>query len=106
MEPKSLLRFCTVVPHELSALRKQRLELELLTRLSTHENLRCPANQLGFAPHGVKIRDTREPSLARIDCAWRECCAAKRRPADLPGAEDYADAVHQTTRRAGRDNGA
>ena len=37
-----------------SRLRQQRLELELLTRLPLHEDLRCPTNQPGFAAHGEK----------------------------------------------------
>jgi hypothetical protein len=55
--PKSLTRdtapkdffFRCVVPHEVSAFCEKRLELCLLPWLPDHEDLRCPANQMGFA---------------------------------------------------------
>jgi hypothetical protein len=43
------------VPHKVRTLRKQRLKLELLTRLLLHEDLCCPANQPGFAPNGERF---------------------------------------------------
>jgi len=60
--PKNLFRFGEIAPHKVRSLRKQRLELELLTRLPLHEYLRCPANQPGFAPHGARV----------MTCASRE----------------------------------
>jgi hypothetical protein len=67
--PQHLLCVRTIVPHKPSAFRKQRLELEMLTGLTAHGNLRCPANQLGFAIHGATIHDTREPLLTQS--RWR-----------------------------------
>ena len=91
LAPKSLLRFCRLMPHDLSTLRKQRLEPELLTRLCAHNDLRRPAHQLGFATHGATIHDTREPAITGTGGAWRESCAAQRRPADVLGASIHAD---------------
>jgi hypothetical protein len=62
----------------------------MLTGLIVHDDLQGPANQLGFAIRWRRRRDTREPLITRTVGAWRDLCAAKRRPADLPGSGTLA----------------
>jgi hypothetical protein len=76
LAPLELFRFCQIVPHEVSTLRKQRLEFEVMTRLSAHDDLQCPVHQLGFATHGATIHDARRAAIARTVGARREFCAA------------------------------
>jgi len=59
--------------------------------LSKHETSWCPANQLDFATPWRKQRDTRETPLTQSTGAWRDGCAAERRPDDLLGSD--ADAL-------------
>ena len=75
--PKKALIVRQMVPHEVSALTELRLEFELLTGLLLHEDLRCPANQPGFAAHGAEGMPCARGSSSSSDCAWRDLCAAR-----------------------------
>jgi len=53
------------------ALALPRFRAKLAIEIWDHEHLRAPANQLGFAPNGIKIRDTHKSLLIRTIGAWR-----------------------------------
>jgi len=50
-------------------------------------NLNYTPNCTAYARPTGKQRDMRKPQLVHLAGAWRDGCAAKRRPADLPGTE-------------------
>jgi len=69
--------------HFVGALSEDDLAFELST--TVHDDLRRPASQLGFATQGAEgvPRDSRHQF--GLNDAWRDLCANRRRPADLPG---------------------
>ena len=71
--------------HLVGALCEEHLAFELLTRLSTHGDLRCPAHQLGFATQGAEGVPRARRDRSESAEAWRDLCANQRRPAEVLG---------------------